>query len=108
MLSILLLFSLSFPPLFGYGTALYACGFIYGCPLGMIPAYFGPLMGSMTCFYLSRKYISNWKEMITARWEKWNLVEKAILSKGLGVVILIRVKKTTAIVYIDFLFFMWL
>ncbi len=53
---IFLIFCASFPPIVGYGTLLFLCGFMYGFPLGLIPAFIGAMLGSTTCFVLTRKY----------------------------------------------------
>lgn len=39
----------------GYSTLAALCGFVYGFPAGMLPAYIGALSGAMTCFFLARK-----------------------------------------------------
>lgn len=52
---ILLIALTGFPPIFGYSTLLTLCGFIYGFPLGMVPAYIGAVAGATGCFLLGRK-----------------------------------------------------
>ena len=53
LIMICVLFVFSFPPLVGYGTLIYFCGFVWGFPNGFIPAFFGPWFGMSLSFFLS-------------------------------------------------------
>lgn len=45
---------LNIPPLFGYSSSIALCGFFYGFPAGIVPAWGGALAGSCGCFLLAR------------------------------------------------------
>ncbi|KAJ3288270.1 hypothetical protein HK104_008252 [Borealophlyctis nickersoniae] len=86
-----LLFVTSFPPIPGYGTLLYLCGFVFGFPAGIIPAYLGPLGGGVTCFVVARKWLGEgWRNKIVTAVPSWDIVEKVIEEGGMKLTILIR------------------
>lgn len=79
---IILLMITSFPPLFGYGTLLTLCGFIFRFPLGVIPAYLGGLLGSTACFIVSRKWLVDYyRENYLKNIPEFTAIEEAI-NKG--------------------------
>ena len=45
---------LNIPPLMGYSSSIALCGFFYGFPGGLFPAWCGALAGSCGCFLLAR------------------------------------------------------
>ncbi|TPX30916.1 hypothetical protein SmJEL517_g05633 [Synchytrium microbalum] len=77
----------SFPPMFGYGTLLTLCGFTYGFPLGLIPAYIGGWAGAMLCFLAARKLLSGYKQRIA---DNFSQLQSVIDKGGLKLLILIR------------------
>lgn len=54
------LFITSFPFALGYSLFLYFSGFVYGFPLGFIPAYLGSVTGALFCFILFRYVFHDW------------------------------------------------
>lgn len=80
----------TFPPLVGYGSLLYMCGFIYGFPLGFIPAYLGGCIGGILVFLVSRKWLLDyWKPKLLANFPLYfREVEDAVEKGGLKLAIL--------------------
>ncbi|KAG0011741.1 Tlg2-vesicle protein [Entomortierella chlamydospora] len=70
-------------PLFGYGAVSMICGYVYGIPMGFIPAFFGDIIGASAgfCKYIFRKFGDNieFREM-----------SKAVSTDGIFILFLIR------------------
>ncbi|KAJ3014235.1 hypothetical protein HKX48_005275 [Thoreauomyces humboldtii] len=80
-----------FPPLVGYGTLLYMCGFIFGFPWGWIPAFVGSWLGGVTVFLLSRRYLGpSYRAMLLSHFPKFRHIESAVETGGLKLVTLVR------------------
>lgn len=88
----------SFPPLVGYTTTVTLCGFAYGIK-GFLLAAPGAVIGSAVVFvvlrWLFRQRLRTWTE----RNEKWQALETVIRSKGLPLIILIRMSPFPPWVY---------
>ena len=99
----LALLLVSFPPLIGHTTILLLCGFAYGM-LGFAIASIGSLLGSVVVFVTLRYFfgtrLRNWSEGNS----KWQALEEVIETKGLGLIILIRVSPFPPWVYSNTLF----
>ncbi|KAI9220684.1 snare associated Golgi protein-domain-containing protein, partial [Blastocladiella britannica] len=85
-----MLMATAFPPVMGYSTILYLCGYIYGFPLGWIPSFIGALIGAIACFYTSRHFLRGWAQRKIARYPAATALRKTIEKRGLALIILIR------------------
>ncbi|ORZ33116.1 snare associated Golgi protein-domain-containing protein, partial [Catenaria anguillulae PL171] len=90
LMCISLLATTAFPPMMGYSTVLYLCGYIYGFPWGWIPSFIGALAGSVLCFYLSRYYLREWAQRKLSAYATAKALKRTIEKRGLRLMILIR------------------
>ncbi|KAG2146731.1 Golgi apparatus membrane protein TVP38 [Suillus clintonianus] len=79
----------SFPPFIGHVTLLNLFGFTYGIR-GFFPAAFGTLAGSAIAFVTLRFMFSKRLRSWTSTNEKWQALEAVIRSRGMPLIILIR------------------
>ncbi|KAJ3334396.1 Tlg2-vesicle protein [Blyttiomyces sp. JEL0837] len=91
LIMISLVFVSCFPPLFGYPTFVLLCGFIFGFPLGFIPAYIGAVAGGILGlpFYrwcIGRKY----REILLNKFHHFKTADAVLMTGGLKLVLLIR------------------
>ncbi|KXS11245.1 hypothetical protein M427DRAFT_60817 [Gonapodya prolifera JEL478] len=84
------IFLACFPPVPGYGTLLALCGFIFSFPLGLIPAYFGALLGSLGCFVTSRRLFTGYGERIAKKYPGLGGVLREVERGSVGFLILVR------------------
>ncbi|KAG2348371.1 Golgi apparatus membrane protein TVP38 [Suillus weaverae] len=89
MLLIVAMTVISFPPFIGHGPFLNLFGFIYGMG-GFIPAAVGTLAGSAIVFITLRMMFGKKLRLWTATNEKWQALEVVIRSRGMPLIILIR------------------
>jgi len=93
----------SFPPLVGYFTTVSLCGFAYGLQ-GFFIAAPAAVFGSALVFIVLRlafmRKIRSW----TAENDKWQALERVIKSRGLPLIILIRLSPIPPWVYANALF----
>lgn len=89
MLLILVMIVASFPPFIGHGILLYLFGFTYGIR-GVIPAVIGTLVASVIVFVTLRMMFSKRQRLWTPTHEKWQALEVVIRSRGMPLIILIR------------------
>ncbi|KAG2348347.1 Golgi apparatus membrane protein TVP38 [Suillus weaverae] len=89
MLLIVAMVVISFPPFIGYGTLLNLFGFTYGMK-GFIPAAVGTLAGSAIVFVILRMTFGRRLRSWTPTNAKWQALEAVIRSRGLPLIILIR------------------
>ncbi|KAJ8590295.1 hypothetical protein M405DRAFT_737049 [Rhizopogon salebrosus TDB-379] len=94
---------ISFPPFIGHTTMLNLCGFTYGLP-GIVPAAVGTLAGSAIVFVTLRMMFSKRLHTWTSTNEKWQALEAVIRSRGMPLIILIRVSSFPPWVYSNTLF----
>ncbi|KAG1874535.1 Golgi apparatus membrane protein TVP38 [Suillus subalutaceus] len=87
---IVLMIAVSFPPFIGHTTLLNLFGFTYGLP-GFFPAAFASLAGSAIVFVTLRIMFSKRLRLWTSTNEKWQALEVVIRSRGIPLIILIRV-----------------
>jgi uncharacterized membrane protein YdjX (TVP38/TMEM64 family) len=80
-----LIFLSAFPPMIGYGTYQTLSGFTFGFLRGFPLSYFGALAGSLTCFYLSRRFLKNRVLRLVAKYPKLEAVVHAVEKKGFRV-----------------------
>lgn len=80
----------SFPPLIAHTTLLNLFGFTYGLQ-GFFPAAFGSLAGSTLVFVTLRIMFSKRLRSWTSTNEKWQALETVIQSRGMPMIILIRI-----------------
>ncbi|KAM3584128.1 Tlg2-vesicle protein [Umbelopsis sp. WA50703] len=80
-----LIFLSAFPPMIGYGTYQTLSGFTFGFLRGFPLSYFGALAGSVTCFYLSRRFLKNRVLRLVAKYPKLEAVVHAVEKKGFRV-----------------------
>ncbi|KAG1892571.1 Golgi apparatus membrane protein TVP38 [Suillus subluteus] len=87
---IVLMIAVSFPPFIGHTTLLNLFGFTYGLQ-GFFPAAFASLAGSAIVFVTLRIMFSKRLRLWTSTNEKWQALEAVIRSRGIPLIILIRV-----------------
>ncbi|KAG2369903.1 hypothetical protein BDR07DRAFT_1387338 [Suillus spraguei] len=80
----------SFPPFIAHTTLLNLFGFTYGLQ-GFFPAAFGSLAGSAIVFVTLRIMFSKRLRSWTSTNEKWQALETVIRSRGMPMIILIRI-----------------
>ncbi|KAG2177756.1 hypothetical protein INT43_003003 [Umbelopsis isabellina] len=85
-----LIFLSAFPPMIGYGTYQTLSGFTFGFLRGFPLSYFGALAGSVTCFYLSRRFLKKRVLRLVAKYPKLEAVVHAVEKKGFKLFVLIR------------------
>lgn len=69
----------------GYGTYQTLSGFTFGFLRGFPLSYFGALAGSVTCFYLSRRFLKKRVLRLVAKYPKLEAVVHAVEKKGFKV-----------------------
>ncbi|KAK9712204.1 Tlg2-vesicle protein [Basidiobolus ranarum] len=79
-----------FPPIFGLTTLTTFSGFVYGFPLGFLPAFFGALLGGTGCFMLCRKYGHTYVRKVLTAHHVLARITQAIEKKGFKLFLLIR------------------
>ncbi|KAG5716556.1 Golgi apparatus membrane protein TVP38 [Termitomyces sp. T112] len=98
-----LLVVVSFPPLLGHTTIVTLCGFAYGMQ-GFIITAFATLVGASSVFvvlrFLFNQHLRRWSE----RSQKWQALESLVRTKGLPLIILIRISPFPPWVYSNSLF----
>ncbi|CAO1630086.1 unnamed protein product [Jaminaea pallidilutea] len=104
LLLILIITVLSFPPTFGYGTAITLCGVAYGSPTsgpsgslshGWLLASTGCMVGATTAFLVCRYVLVRHAERFAfvrrlREGREWKAMEKAVERKGWKMIVLIR------------------
>ncbi|OJA16990.1 hypothetical protein AZE42_00571 [Rhizopogon vesiculosus] len=94
---------ISFPPFFSHTTMVNLCGFTYGMQ-GFIPAAIGTLAGSTIAFVTLRMMFSKRLHSWTSTNEKWQALETVIRSRGMPLIIVIRMSSFPPWVYSNTLF----
>ncbi|KAF9112614.1 hypothetical protein BGX27_003108 [Mortierella sp. AM989] len=84
------LFLTSFPPLFGYSSLVTMAGYVYGFGFGLFIAYTSALLGSVTCFYLCRRWFKVQVRTLMAKRQNMKSVVKAVEKRGFKLMLLIR------------------
>ncbi|KAG2040231.1 Golgi apparatus membrane protein TVP38 [Suillus americanus] len=79
----------SFPPFIGYSPLLHMFGFTYGMR-GFIPAAVGTLAASAIVFVTLRMMFGKRLRLRTSTNQKWQALEAVIRSRGMPLIILIR------------------
>ncbi|KAI9289534.1 snare associated Golgi protein-domain-containing protein [Umbelopsis sp. AD052] len=85
-----LIFLSAFPPMIGYGTYQTLSGFTFGFWRGFPLSYFGALAGSVTCFYLSRRWLKKRVTKMMSKYPRLEAVVHAVEKKGFKLFVLIR------------------
>ncbi|CAG8479584.1 8303_t:CDS:2 [Paraglomus brasilianum] len=80
----------SFPPLPGYSALILVCGFIYGFPLGFVPAFAGAVIGAIGSFWLFRKALTGYVKRLLAKQGKFAALSLAVEEGGFKIIFLIR------------------
>ncbi|TFK55767.1 hypothetical protein OE88DRAFT_1652234 [Heliocybe sulcata] len=93
----------SFPPFIGFTTTVTLCGFAYGMT-GLAIAVPVSIVGSAIVFLVLRFLFANRLRQWSASNEKWQALEAVIKSKGLPLIILIRLSPFPPWVYSNALF----
>ncbi|EAU84702.1 hypothetical protein CC1G_00221 [Coprinopsis cinerea okayama7 len=94
---------ISFPPLIGHTTLVTLCGFAYGMK-GFYIAFAGSILGSALVFVVLRFLFTEKIRSWSAQNEKWQALEAVVRSKGLPLIVLIRVSPFPPWVYANSLF----
>ncbi|OBZ81916.1 Golgi apparatus membrane protein tvp38 [Choanephora cucurbitarum] len=82
----------SIPPIFGFTLSVTLNGFIYGFPLGCIPATIGSFVGSVLTLILVRQSrLLSWLKLSESRQEKFEAIEAAIGQAGFKMLLLVRI-----------------
>lgn len=89
LLLIVVMIVVSFPPFIGHGPLLHLFGFTYGM-WGFFPAAAGTLLASVVVFATLRMMFGKKPRMLTPKNERWRALEAVIRSKGMPLIILIR------------------
>ncbi|KAG0086583.1 hypothetical protein BGZ93_004178 [Podila epicladia] len=84
------MFLTAFPPILGYSSFVTMSGYVYGFTYGFLIAYTSALLGSVTCFYLGRKYFKKQVRTLMARKQSMKSVVKAVEKRGFKLLVLIR------------------
>ncbi|KAF9387286.1 Tlg2-vesicle protein [Mortierella sp. AD011] len=77
-------------PLFGYGAVSIICGYIYGIPMGFIPAFFGDIIGASAGFCLYRFAFSKYIFRKFGDNIEFREMSKAVSTDGIFILFLIR------------------
>lgn len=85
-----MIFATCFPPLIGYGTLLYFCGFVFKFPWGFFPAFIGPFFGAAIGFPMGRKWLKTYRDMLVRHYPNFAYIESAVDQGGLKLLVLIR------------------
>ncbi|CAG8560620.1 9839_t:CDS:2 [Paraglomus occultum] len=80
----------SFPPIPGYSALVLACGFIYGFPLGFVPAFAGAVIGATASFWLFRKAFKKYVRRLLANRGNFAALSVAVQEGGFKIIFLIR------------------
>jgi len=94
---------ISFPPMLGHTTTVTLCGFAYGMK-GFYIALAGSVLGASVAFVVLRFLFAKRLREWSATNDKWTALETVVKSKGLPLVILIRVSPLPPWVYANTLF----
>ncbi|KAG1856673.1 Golgi apparatus membrane protein TVP38 [Suillus subalutaceus] len=89
MLLIVAMIITSFPPFIGHGTLLHMFGFTYGM-WGFFPAAVGTMAASTIVFVTLRMMFGKRLRLRTSTNQKWQALEAVIRSRGMPLIILIR------------------
>ncbi|KAI8380326.1 hypothetical protein BD560DRAFT_347468 [Blakeslea trispora] len=82
----------SIPPIFGFTLSVTLNGFVYGFPLGCLPATIGGFIGSMLTLILVRQSrLLSWLKLSESRQETFEAIEAAIGEGGLKMLLLVRI-----------------
>ncbi|KAG0032795.1 hypothetical protein BGZ82_006389 [Podila clonocystis] len=84
------MFLTAFPPVLGYSSFVTMSGYVYGFTYGFLIAYTSALLGSVTCFYLGRKYFKKQVRTLMAKKQSMKSVVKAVEKRGFKLLVLIR------------------
>lgn len=84
------LFLTAFPPLVGYSSLVTMSGYVYGFAFGLFIAYTSALLGSITCFYLCRRWFKTQVRALMAKKQGMKSVVKAVEKRGFKLMLLIR------------------
>lgn len=95
--------AISFPPMISHTTTVTLCGFAYGMK-GFYVALAGSVLGAATAFVVLRFLFSKRLRKWSATNDKWTALETVVKSKGLPLVILIRMSPMPPWVYSNALF----
>ncbi|KAF9568959.1 Golgi apparatus membrane protein TVP38 [Agrocybe pediades] len=93
----------SFPPLIGHTTLMFLCGFAYGLKGFWIGAV-GSISGSAFAFLALRFLFSARLRAWSTQNQKWQALESVVRTKGLSLIILIRISPFPPWVYSNSLF----
>lgn len=66
-------------------TWMLLLGYVYGFAYGFLIAYTSALLGSVTCFYLGRKYFKKQVRTLMAKKQSMKSVVKAVEKRGFKV-----------------------
>jgi len=94
---------ISFPPMLGHTTTVTLCGFAYGMK-GFYISLAGSVLGAAVSFVVLRFLFSKRLRRWSATNDKWTALETVVKSKGLPLVILIRMSPMPPWVYANTLF----
>lgn len=94
---------ISFPPMMGHTTIVTLCGFAYGMK-GFFIALAGTVLGAAIAFVVLRFLFSKRLRKWSATNDKWTALETVVKSKGLPLVVLIRLSPMPPWVYANTLF----
>lgn len=98
-----LMIIISFPPLIGHTTSSMLCGFAYGMK-GFAIAAPATVLGSALVFVILRSLFGRRLRRWTEKNSKWQALEEVVESKGLGLIVLIRISPFPPWVYSNTLF----
>ncbi|KAF9946433.1 hypothetical protein BGZ65_009713 [Modicella reniformis] len=84
------LFLTAFPPMVGYSSLVTMSGYVYGFWFGLFIAYTSALLGSITCFYLCRRWFKVQVRALMAKKPSMKSVVKAVENRGFKLMLLIR------------------
>jgi len=94
---------ISFPPMLGHTTTVTLCGFAYGMK-GFYIGLAGSVLGAAVAFVVLRFLFSKRLQKWSATNDKWTALEAVVKTKGLPLVILIRMSPMPPWVYANTLF----
>jgi len=94
---------ISFPPMISHTTTVTLCGFAYGMN-GFFLALAGSVLGATVAFVILRFMFSERLRKWSATNDKWTALETVVETKGLPLVILIRLSPMPPWVYANTLF----
>jgi len=94
---------ISFPPMTGHTTTVTLCGFAYGMK-GFYLGLAGSILGAAVVFVVLRLLLAKRLRKWSATNDKWTALETVVKSKGLPLVILIRLSPMPPWAYANALF----